>query len=80
MLKIRLKRIGRKKRPSYRIIAIDSRKRRDGQPIEELGSYNSLTKNSKLNIIKIQEHIKNGAQLTDTVKYLLDQSLLNNNI
>lgn len=80
MLKIRLKRIGRKKRPSYRIIAIDSRKRRDGQPIEELGFYNSLTKNSKFNIIKIKQHIENGAQLTDKVKYLLNQTLSNNTI
>nr|QCI05062.1 ribosomal protein S16 [Callithamnion tetricum] len=80
MLKIRLKRLGRKKKPSYRVIAIDSRKRRDGQPLEELGFYNSLTKNSKLNLIKIQEYIKNGAHLTDTVKYLFNQALSNNKI
>lgn len=80
MLKLRLKRLGRKKRPSYRIIAIDSRKRRDGKPLEELGSYDSFTKNSKLNLIKIQKHVDNGAQLTETVQYLFNQALAKNNV
>ena len=80
MLKIRLKRLGRKKKPSYRIIAIDSRKRRDGKPVEELGSYDSFNKNSKLNLIKIQKYIENGAQLTETVKYLFNQALSNNSV
>jgi len=75
MLKIRLKRLGRKKNPSYRIIVIDSKKRRDGKPIEEVGFYNPLTKETKINIESINNRIKQGAQLTLTV-----QSLLNKNI
>lgn len=77
MLKIRLKRLGRKKKPSYRIIAIDNRKKRDGKALEELGFYNPLTKETKINIELIQEKIKKGAQLTFTVQYLLDKTLNN---
>nr|YP_009745234.1 ribosomal protein S16 [Halymenia maculata]QIG87244.1 ribosomal protein S16 [Halymenia maculata] len=71
MLKIRLKRFGRKKQPSYRIIVIDSRKRRDGKAIEEVGFYNTLTKQIKLDITKIQKRIKEGAQATKTVHNLI---------
>nr|QCI05127.1 ribosomal protein S16 [Centroceras clavulatum] len=78
MLKIRLKRLGRKKLASYRIILIDSRKKRDGRAIEELGFYNPLTKETKINTQSIKEKIKQGAQLTLTVKYLLNKTLLNN--
>lgn len=73
MLKIRLKRLGRKKKPCYRIIVIDSRKKRDGKAITELGFYNPLNKNIHINIIKIQEKIRQGAQVTKRV-----QSLMNN--
>lgn len=71
MLKIRLKRYGRKKLAIYRIIVIDSKKRRDGRAIEEVGFYNPLTKETKLNITKIEHRIYQGAQLTNTVKSLL---------
>nr|ARW60705.1 ribosomal protein S16 [Polysiphonia sp.] len=74
MLKIRLKRLGRKKRPFYRIILIDSRKKRDGKAIEEIGFYNPLTKQHQLHIIKVNEKIKKGAQITQTV-----QNIINNN-
>nr|YP_010986091.1 ribosomal protein S16 [Polyopes affinis]WOL37009.1 ribosomal protein S16 [Polyopes affinis] len=74
MLKIRLKRFGRKKQPSYRIIVIDSRKKRDGKAIEEVGFYNPLTKQTKLNTIKIKEKIKEGAQPTKTVYNLLSKA------
>lgn len=77
MLKIRLKRFGRKKKPSYRIIAIDNRKKRDGKALEELGFYNPLTKETKINIELIQDKIKKGAQLTFTVQYLLNKTLNN---
>lgn len=77
MLKIRLKRLGRKKRPSYRIIAIDHRKRRDGQALDELGFYNPLTKTSRLDLVKIEKYIEHGAKLTDTVQYLVNQALSN---
>lgn len=71
MLKIRLKRIGRKKQPIYRIIVIDSRKKRNGKAIDEVGCYNPCTKEIRVNIIKIRERIKKGAQLTNTVKFLM---------
>jgi len=71
MLKIRLKRLGKKKKACYRIILIDSRYKRDGKALEELGFYNPLTKKIKLNLVKIQQRISNGAQLTKTVKSLL---------
>lgn len=78
VLKIRLKRLGRKKKASYRIIAIDSKKKRDGKSLEELGFYNPLTKETKINIKLIQYKVKEGAQLTLTVKYLLNKALNNN--
>ena len=71
MLKIRLKRLGRKKRACYRIIAIDCRKKRDGKAVEELGFYNPLNKYKKINITRIEKKIKEGAQLTKTVKNLI---------
>ena len=80
MLKIRLKRLGRKKKASYRIIVIDSKKRRDGRAIEEVGFYNPLTKETKINIESIQNRVKKGAQLTMTVKYLINKTLNNNQI
>lgn len=70
MLKIRLKKFGRKKQPSYRIVVIDSKKRRDGKAIEELGFYNPLTKETKINVEKLQQRLVCGAQLTKTVKDL----------
>lgn len=75
MLKIRLKRLGRKKQPSYRVIVIDSRKKRDGRAIEELGFYNPITKQIKLNIVKIKERIHQGAQATNIVKTLIKKSI-----
>nr|YP_009244363.1 ribosomal protein S16 [Gelidium vagum]AMK96605.1 ribosomal protein S16 [Gelidium vagum] len=74
MLKIRLKKFGRKKQPSYRIIVIDSKKRRDGKAIEEIGFYNPLTKETKLDITKLKTRVLCGAQLTKIVKDLLYKS------
>uniref|UniRef100_UPI00300150F6 ribosomal protein S16 n=1 Tax=Anunuuluaehu liula TaxID=3049639 RepID=UPI00300150F6 len=71
MIKIRLKRCGRKKQPSYRIIVIDSKKRRDGKALEEVGFYDPIKNQTKLNIIKIQKRLKKGAQLTGTVKNII---------
>ena len=71
MLKIRLKRLGAKKAPTYRIIVINSTTKREGKPIEELGHYNPKTKVMQLNLEKAQEWIKKGAQPTDTVAYLI---------
>lgn len=77
MLKIRLKRFGRKKQPSYRIIVINSKKRRDGKALEEVGCYNPITNQTKLDTVKVQKKIKEGAQLTDTVKNILAKTINN---
>lgn len=71
MVKIRLKRIGAKKAPHYRIVAVDSRSRRDGAPIEELGYYNPRTKELNVNREAVEKWMKNGAQQSDTVVSLL---------
>lgn len=74
MVKIRLKRLGRKKRPFYRIVVTDIRNRRDGKPIEELGFYNPLSKELKLNKESALQWISKGAQPSDTVKRLIDKA------
>lgn len=75
-VKIRLKRMGAKKNPFYRVVVADSRYPRDGRFIEEIGTYNPLTDPSTINIDaeKAQKWLKNGAQPTDTVKTLLKKS------
>ena len=72
MVKIRLRRMGMKRTPHYRVVVINSREKREGRPIEELGFYNPKTKEMKLNKESALEWIKKGAQPTDTVKYLID--------
>ena len=71
MVKIRLKRLGYKKNPTYRIVVIDGRCKREGAPIEELGHYNPKTKEMKLNLASAQDWVKKGAQPTATVTYLM---------
>ena len=71
MLKIRLKRLGAKKNPTYRIIVINSTTKREGKPIEELGHYNPKSKVMQLDKAKAQDWISKGAQPTDTVAWLL---------
>lgn len=72
-VKIRLKRMGAKKKPFYRVVVADSRYPRDGRFIEEIGTYNPLTNPAeiKIDIEKATKWIGNGAQPTDTVKALL---------
>jgi len=72
-VKIRLKRVGAKKSPTYRVVVADSRFPRDGRFIEEIGYYNPTTNPSVINVDKEKavQWIKNGAQPTDTVKSLL---------
>lgn len=72
MLKIRLKRLGCKKAPKYRIIVINSTTKREGKPVEELGYYDPKTKVMKFDKATALDWIKKGAQPTDTVKYLID--------
>ncbi len=76
MVKIRLRRMGAKKAPYYRIVVADSRSPRDGRCIEEIGSYNPVTEPATITIDaeKAQQWIKNGAQPTDTVKALLKKA------
>lgn len=75
-VKIRLKRMGAKKAPFYRVVVADSRYPRDGRFIEELGHYNPTTNPAdiKIDIEKAQTWIKNGAQPTETVKSLLKKA------
>ena len=72
-VKIRLRRMGAKKAPFYRIVVADSRYPRDGRFIEEIGTYNPVTTPSevKVDAEKAKQWIANGAQPTDTVKALL---------
>ena len=73
MVKIRLRRMGAKKAPYYRIVVADSRSPRDGRCIEEIGTYNPLVNPAVITVDaeKAQTWIKNGAQPTDTVRGLL---------
>ena len=75
-VKIRLKRIGAKKAPFYRVIVADSRDPRDGKFVEEIGYYNPLTEPAEIKIDaeKADKWLKSGAQPTDTVKALLKKS------
>ncbi|AUG57615.1 MAG TPA: 30S ribosomal protein S16 [Ruminiclostridium sp.] len=72
-VKIRLRRMGAKKSPFYRVVVADSRSPRDGRFIEEIGFYNPMTDppEVKIDVEKAQKWIKNGAQPTDKVKALL---------
>lgn len=76
MVKIRLRRMGAKKAPFYRVIVADSRAPRDGKCIEEIGTFDPMKTPAIVNIDaeKAQQWIKNGAQPTDTVKALLKQN------
>jgi len=75
-VKIRLRRMGAKKAPFYRIVVADSRYPRDGRFIEEIGYYNPLTEPAEINVDgeKAKKWIASGAQATETVKSLLKKS------
>ena len=76
MVKIRLRRMGAKKAPYYRIVVADSRSPRDGRCIEEIGTYNPMLQEAAITVDaeKAQTWIKNGAQPTDTVRGLLKKA------
>ena len=76
MVKIRLKRIGAKKAPIYRVVVADSRYPRNGRFIEEIGYYNPIVEPAQLSIDadKAKKWLNNGAQPTDTVKALLKKT------
>ncbi len=75
-VKIRLKRMGKKRAPYYRIVVADSRSPRDGKVIEELGTYNPLTNPAEIKIDeeKTLARLATGAQPTDTAKNILSKS------
>ena len=76
MVKIRLRRVGAKKAPFYRIVVADSRFPRDGRFIEELGTYDPTAESNKLSVDmdRTKYWIANGAQPTDTVRGLLKKA------
>ena len=76
MVKIRLRRLGAKKNPYYRIVVADSRSPRDGRFIEEIGTYDPLAEGTKVsvNLERVNYWISNGAQPTDTVRALIKKA------
>jgi small subunit ribosomal protein S16 len=74
MLKLRLKRAGRKRSPSYRLVIMENLSRRDGRPIEEVGYYNPITKQYKFDVEKIKKRLTDGVKPTRTVLYLLKKA------
>lgn len=73
MIKLRLKRFGKKREASFRLVATNSTSRRDGRPLEELGFYNPRTKETRLDAEAIRARLSQGAQPTDTVRSLLEK-------
>ena len=73
MIKLRLKRFGKKREASFRLVACNSTSRRDGRPLEELGFYNPRTKETRLDTEAIRERLVQGAQPTDVVRTLLER-------
>nr|QOU10593.1 ribosomal protein S16 [Pedospumella sp. Jangsampo120217C5] len=75
MLKIRLKRIGRKNRPCYKIVLMENLSKRDGKYIADLGFYDPIYKKISLENAAILHYINLGAQPTDTVRYIISKAL-----
>ena len=73
MIKLRLKRFGKKREASFRIVACNSTSRRDGRPLEELGFYNPRTKETRLDAESLRHRLSQGAQPTNTVRVLLEK-------
>lgn len=74
MLKLRLKRIGRKRSPSYRLVIMENTSRRDGRPIEELGYYDPISKKYNFDTEKIQKWLSYGVKPTETALSLLKKA------
>ena len=74
MVKIRLKRMGKKRKPFYHVVVADARTARDGKIIDKVGTYDPMTTPSTINIDleKVTTWIKNGAKPTETAKKLID--------
>lgn len=67
MLKLRLKKCGRKKQPAYRVVVMEASNRRDGRAIDQVGYYNTITKQSWFDTTKIIKWLSYGVQPTETV-------------
>jgi|TARA_B100000768_G_scaffold34518_1_gene33124 small subunit ribosomal protein S16 len=78
MLKLRLKRVGRKRQPAYRLVVMTNDTRRDGRPVDQVGYYNPITKESKFDNEKIVNWLKQGVQPTETVENLLKKAKIIN--
>ena len=74
MLKLRLKRTGRKKTPSYRLVVMENTFRRDGRHIDQVGYYSPITKKYSFDTEKIKKWLSNGVQPTETVLNLLKKA------
>ncbi len=74
MIKIRLKKFGKKREASYRLVAAQSTSRRDGRPLEELGFYNPRTDEVRLDTEAILKRLQQGAQPTETVRRILEKA------
>ena len=74
MLRLRLKRIGRKRSPSYRLVVMENTARRDGRPVEEVGYYDPIVKKYKFDENKIQKWLSYGVKPTQTVLNLLKKA------
>ena len=74
MLKLRLKRVGRKRAPSYRLVVMENTTRRDGRPVEEVGYYDPISKNYKFDSEKIKKWLGYGVKPTETVTNLLKKA------
>jgi len=74
MLKLRLKKCGRKGQESYRIVAMPSQTKRDGRATEELGFYNPHTNEANINVVRVKARLIQGAQPTPTVANLLKKA------
>jgi|TARA_B110000091_G_scaffold72560_1_gene79975 small subunit ribosomal protein S16 len=75
MLKIRLKRTGRKRKPFYRIVLVENLSKRDGRAIVEMGYYDPLKKVINFNKTALHKYLNHGAQPTDTVRHLIYKML-----
>ena len=74
MLKLRLKRLGKKRSPFYRLVIMENTSRRNGRPIDEVGYYNPMTKQFKFDSEKIQQWLSYGVKPTETVFHLLKKA------
>ena len=74
MLKLRLKRLGKKRSPFYRLVVMENTCRRNGRPIEEVGYYNPMTKHYKFDTEKIKKWLSYGVKPTETVFQLLKKA------